>query len=604
MPTRPSNFLHATLGHLGCLVVSAAASLTTPAAAQSITSRAPSQVGYVGEPLRVSVQVRDVDRFEGPTVADVDGLEIRRLPGEQTSSRIEFVNGRTTQSKTVGMTFEVTPTRLGEFVIPAFTMVVDGQTYSSAPIPITVVASQSGDFLRVEVAGNPKSLFVGERGTLELSILVKRFTDPNLRITLDNSQMWSLIDLPGSSWGVFGPTLQAMQAERRGPRVGSRIVDGAEFVVFTIAKEFDPIAAGPVQTGDIRVRMEYPTALRRGDDFFFGDRLSMVSSRVLSAQPVGVDASVTSAPEGGRPADWNGAVGDFTLEVVARPAEVAVGDPITLSMRLTDRSGRASLEGLQAPELRTQAGFADGFRVPSDSAAGSVDGRSKIFTQSIRAAHDGVREIPPIALTFFDPSRGEYRTVASDPIALAVRPSAVVRLDPELQDGVAAAPRQEFTRVEGGLLANALVAECLRVEAISPARALLTLGVPVAAASVMLVASRVRRRRDPVLEASRSARAQFDRTTEGGATPEVLERALLAFIARRCGVPARNLARKDALDLLSERGVEPAICAEAERVLRDLERARYLGQDADASAARALVASIEAATVEERGGAR
>ena len=586
---------------LTALVGFIALAATPLAAAQSIVSRAASQTAYVGEPLRVVVQVQDVEAFDGPFIPEVDGLEIKRLPGEQTSSRIEFVNGRTKQSKTVGITYEVTPSRTGAFTIPPFSVAVGGETLSSAPIPIVVEVSETGDLLWVAVSSTPRTMFVGERGRLELEIGVKRYRDAKLGITLDEGSLWSLIDTARSSWGSFGPTLQRMLAEGTRPRGLSRMVGDTEYIVYTIGRDFDPISSGTPPLGEIRVRVEYPTALRRGNDFFFEDRLSMVSSRTVSAEPSKIDVQIVSAPEGGRPNDWNGAIGDFAIDVVARPVDVAVGDPITLTVRLTDRSGRASLDGLQAPDLMLQPGFAESFRVPADSAAGSVDGRSKIFTQTIRATSDGVREIPPIRFSAFDPRTAEYRTILSAPIALSVRPSAATRVLSELPAAESPAARTGPTKVEGGLLANASIEECTRVGTLTLGQAAFTIAAPIAAAGLLLVSSRLKRRRDPVADAHRSARARFVEAMSGSSAPDALEAALLRYIAARCGGSAAGIARNDALELLAHAGATQPLIEETEARLRELERARYLGQAADAQAVVALVDRIERDTPAPKG---
>ena len=201
---------------LAALLVLAATPL---AAAQAIVSRAASQTAYVGEPLRVVVQVQDVEGFDGPVVPEVDGLVISRLPGEQTSSRIEFINGRSTQSKTVGISYEVTPSRTGAFTIPPFSVTVGGQTLSSAPIPIKVEVSETGDLLWVAVSSAPRTMFVGERGRLELEIGVKRYRDEKLGITLDDGS---------TRWMEVGGLVAGLPAGRelvyvRTPEISERI---------------------------------------------------------------------------------------------------------------------------------------------------------------------------------------------------------------------------------------------------------------------------------------------------------------------------------------------------------------------------------------------
>ena len=56
----------------------------------------------------------------------------------------------------------------------------------------------------------------------------------------------------------------------------------------------------------------------------------MMGSRQVREVPVTIDAvpiEVLPLPDEGKPADFTGAVGQWNLEVTAKPTEVAVGDP-------------------------------------------------------------------------------------------------------------------------------------------------------------------------------------------------------------------------------------------------------------------------------------
>ena len=546
--------------------------------AQGIVARVATQEAFVNEPLRVAVNITDVEDFDGPSFEQVDGLEIKRLPGEQTSTSIQTVNGRTTQQRTVGMTFEVTATRAGEFAIPAFSIVAGGLTYASKPISLKVSVPQGSDnLLMVRVTGSPSAVYIGQRGGINLELCIKRYSDAGMGITLDEASMWSLVDLQGSSWGVFTPPLQKMLSENRRPRGELRMVDGTECYVYSIAKEFDPIAVGTPSVGDVRVRMEYPTRLQRGSDFFMANRLSVAAARTLNVSPKSIDVSVLPVPEGGRPKGWNGAVGDFELLVVAKPLDVAVGDPITLTMRLSDRSGTASLEGLQAPSLTEQSAFAESFRVPSEAASGTVEGRSKVFTQSIRALGDGVREIPPVELSFFDPASGTFRSVRSAPIALTVRPSALVRVDaPESAAGDDAA-KPSLTSVAGGLVANMSVDEVRVPRTAGILQLALAIGLPLGALLTTSLLSALARRVDPRSAQRTLAMGRLEQALSSSPAPEAVESAMLRFIAARLGVSAAGFSRKDACEALARAEVDAATVERTDRFLRECERARYLG---------------------------
>ncbi len=573
--------------------------------AQTITVQCASQQAYVGEPVRVSVSIEDATAFEGPFIDAVDGLEITRLPGEQTSTRLEFINGRRSESRSVGIGYELIARRTGQFTIPAFTVTVGGKTLSTKPFLLNAVVSETGDLLIASITCEPSTMYVGQEGELNLEIAVKRYREEKLGITLDEGSLWSLIGRETSSWGAFGPALQKMLSENRRPRGESRIIGDTEYIVFTISKSFDPIAPGVPVVGDVRIRMDYPTKLARGNDLFFENRLSLAGSRPISVEATIAAVTVLSPPEGGRPAAWNGAVGSFTIEAIAKPVDVAVGDPITVTIRLTDESTTAGLAGLQAPVIADLPGFLENFRVPREAASGTIDGRSKVFTQSIRAASDSVRELPPISFVFFNPSSGGYETATTQPIAITVRPSAVAKLHSDEALGITTEPGENFTKVEGGLLANASTAECAEINTVNMQLIASTALLPLGIAALPFVIARVRRSREARELRTRVARQTFLQELSGIETPDpsVVERAFLHYISARTHSDRDGFTRKDAFDRLSEWSVDASLLANCDDFLRQCERARYAGGAVDIDAVRVLVDLLEVATAKTKAAA-
>ena len=565
------------------------------ALAQSVGVSIASQQTFVDSPVRMVVAIEDAETFDGPFIPEVDGLEIRRLPGEQTSTSFQIVNGRTTRKKSVAISFEVIPKRVGSFVIPPFEVDINGTRQKTREIPITAVVSETGDLMLVGVESRPKTLYVGQKGSLDLLIAVRRFRDKDLGITLDEGDLWSLIDR-NSQFGVFGPTLARLGSENRRPRGEPEIIGDTEYIVFRIEKPFDPISTGTPELGDIRVRMDYPTKLRRGNDFFFENRLQLAGSRPISAAPAKVEVEVLTPPEGGRPASWNGAVGDFEVSAVAKPTDVAVGDPITLTLKVTDRSGSAGLEGLQAPALGAQDAFRGGFRVPEDAAAGAVEGRSKIFTVSIRATSESVQEIPPIEFSSFDPATGSYGTVRTAPIPLRVRAASVVRLTDD-DARAASSTREAPTRLEGGLLANAafdeLVAKPMSLR-LDPAD-ILAFG---AAPAVLAVAwFRLRREegdaRDPAAKRRRGAGAIARARLAQASDADALAVALRSYIADRLGAPEGSLTRRECVEALAACGASAESTQALDQFLERCERARYAGAPVSAQDALPILERLE-----------
>lgn len=126
--------------------------------------------------------------------------------------------------------------------------------------------------------------------------------------------------------------------------------------------------------------------------------------------------TVREPPEEGRPDDWDGAVGRFEVSADATPTTVRAGEPITLRLRVRGDGSFDRVHHALMPE------DAEGLRVYPVT----EDGRSgeKVFEQSIVPTEAGPLTLPSLSLSFYDPERGAYATVRTEPIAIDVQPSA------------------------------------------------------------------------------------------------------------------------------------------------------------------------------------
>ena len=193
--------------------------------------------------------------------------------------------------------------------------------------------------------------------------------------------------------------------------------------------------------------------------------------------------AVLDLPSEGRPAAFNGWIGQFDIHAEAKPTEVAVGEPITLSLKV---DGPGILATSRLPPLDRQETLARDFRVPREIGAGERRGTAWHFTQTVRAKHDGVTEIPPVELPYFDPSADAYRVARSEPIPVRVETARVVTADDA--EGRDLGPRQlEVESTEQGIAHNYVDLDALEPMQDGPASWLRSLGpVPVALAVLLL----------------------------------------------------------------------------------------------------------------------
>ena len=125
---------------------------------------------------------------------------------------------------------------------------------------------------------------------------------------------------------------------------------------------------------------------------------------------------VKELPEAGRPANFSGIIGTCSIVTTAKPVDVNVGDPIVLTIAL---KGLAYPDTARLPALTAQTALASSFRI-SDQDSGVVQDGNKVFQCTLRALNSDVKEIPAIALSYFDSPTGTYSDAVSQPIPITV----------------------------------------------------------------------------------------------------------------------------------------------------------------------------------------
>jgi hypothetical protein len=473
-------------------------------------------------------------------------------------------------------------------------------TWRNPSQEILVASSTASDTLRLEVTTDPPNPWVGQSVKLSLRILVRPFTSAQHGVTLDEAQMWRLHDDAGCSWGILESRIRELAQSNRRPAGTEQVIDGKSWIVYEIETPFTPDRAGPVSLGDLRVAWRYPTSLTVGRDFFGSPELTLSGVRPVTATLAESAIVARALPEAGRPASFRGAVGQFELRVAAKPTQVAMGDPITLSISVIDRSrGGEELKTLQPPPVDAEA-LGNAFRVPSDPLAGTIDGAMKTFTQTIRPSTTNVTQIPPIEFSWFDPAKGQYVTTRSQPIDIRVSPSE--RLTSDRIEGAAAAPASDrqgasLTEVDGGLVANAApTAELLRDGRLTlGAGTALAFGAPPVLAAISLL---LRRRRDRMqgdaglqraLGADRAAREALQQSAD---LPAVCA-ALCEFISARTSRASGTVTRAQAVQLAREAGADEPLCTMLDQLLASGERAAFApARGGDASNARAQAGTL------------
>ena len=259
------------------------------------------------------------------------------------------------------------------------------------------------------------------------------------------------------------------------------------------------------------------------------------------------------------PAGFVGAVGQLQARTRLEPASVPAGEAAILTAEL---SGSGNLSGLPDPKLPALAGVQ--LSPPQEASRQKVNGTrvdsTRTWTWTLMPQRAGRWTLPALEWVTFDPTSGAYRTLRTQPLALAATPAA--------PSAPAVPPSAQQQRQPTAPAAK-------RSPWASPAG----WAVGGAAAVLLLIAAALLLQR--WLGRSRAARRQLvAEVTAALGDPHPRQAAGAAEDAWRCYLGARYDLPVEAppthwAGLLAKRGLGPTLASELVRLVDDLHYLRY-----------------------------
>lgn len=581
-------------------VIAAGAVAASPALAQSMRAELSSSEAELGEVLDLYVTLVNPSQASAPAPPETNDFEIRLVsvvPSQ--NSRMTIIGDKVSQEQSYTYRYTVRPLREGNLLLPQFTYQEKGRTLVTRPLRVTVGKSSAGPFVICEIESDHEVAYIGQPINLRLKIYIRKFMQAGYG-TLDANTTWSLRDKNSTSWGIFSDVNQvpSVQQVRRPDDDGVE----REFYVYTLELTAYPTKAGSFDFGDIEFVYQYPVLLART---MLGYQLER--ARRISARPIAPNLTVQPIPTEGRPPEYNGAVGVYAIFTTAKPTEIPVGDPITLSLSIR---GSGSLERLMPPRLDQVEALKKDFEIAADIPAGRVEGDRKVFNVTIRPLREDVRQIPAIPLSYFNPRSQRFETATSRPIPIKVLPAIRLALpaSPDAGPAIGAGALTPLVETTGGLFPNytdptMVLAD--QTSEIGPATWCLLAALPLIYLVTCLVQARSARFRNNEALRRRSQAFAIARNALSGAVatrPGQVRAALLGYIADCCNVPAGGLTRAEAVRLASAGGLPPDFAARLDALVEQLEFAEYGGGAAAGDVAEASAQALELiAEMEKRG---
>ena len=409
---------------------------------------------------------RQIENLVPPTFPN-----FRITEGPIQSSGMSIVNGNTSQYK--GVSFVLQPLKTGKFTIEGATATVDGKPMHSNPVHIEV--SASGPPAPASQPGQPtlpdEAAVSSREYILRPGENVAEKIKKNLFVRVQADKTSCYIGEPiVVTYKLYSRLRSESRVTKRPSLNGFSVYDmvdpntdqesietlnGKQFTVHIIRKsQLIPLQAGTVELDPAEVENKVffirQTGAARKHRNLLDELFDPSSSEegtetdqniTLSSQPLTI--TIKPLPEENKPADFNGAVGQFTMQAAVENTKMAARDAATLKVTV---SGTGNLPIVNAPPVK----WPDSIEAYEATAKEDIDktvapmGGSKTFEYVFTPEHQGNYSLSPVSFSYFDPSSASYKTLESQPIALVVGPAP--KQKKSLQEGNPPAQPEGFAR--------------------------------------------------------------------------------------------------------------------------------------------------------------
>lgn len=383
----------------------------------TFTANAP-EVVVSGDQFRLSytVNTKKVRDFRAPNIKDFEVLM-----GPSRSVQYQSING--VESNTITYTYILMAGKEGTYKIPGATIVADGNNYTSNSVDIKVLPTDQSDnsgnsgsnAARNQAGGQitNNDLFITATASKTdvyeqeaILLTYKIYTKVNLtqlhgdmpdlkgfhtqEVELPSQKQWTLEHYKGSNYNTTVYSQYVLFPQQSGKlEIPSITFDGTISQMVASADPFDA--------------------------FFNGGSYVNVSKKIVTPK---VMINVKELPAG-KPANFSGGVGEFTISSSISTQELKTNDAITLKLVI---SGTGNMKLINTPEV----GFPQDFEIYDPKVENKFNltrsglAGSKVIEYLAIPRHAGNYTIPPVEFSYFDLKSQSYKTLKTDAYTLNV----------------------------------------------------------------------------------------------------------------------------------------------------------------------------------------
>lgn len=361
----------------------------------------------INERLRVDFEMnKDGDNFNPPDFAN-----FTVIGGPNQSVSNSWLNGKRSFSKTYS--YFLSPKKRGTFVINQATIQIDGQTYKTSPVRITVTAAVdkpknpndpnyiASENIHLVAEVSKTNPYLNEA----ITVVYKLYVSPNTGVS-----NWREIDVPryNDFW--------SQNIDIKGLKVQNGTYKGEDYRFVILRRT----VLYPQKTGRLNIEpltldvtVDVPTNRR---DIFGGRLMTQVHKTVSAGNRT---IKVKPLPEAGKPKGFTGAVGNFDFKVTTSKSELNATESLLAKIIV---SGNGNLKLFKLPKLTVPSSLEVYEPEKSDRIRTTLKGmqgeRSESYT--IVPQFKGKYPIPSISFSYFDPKTERYKTLSSKELIIDV----------------------------------------------------------------------------------------------------------------------------------------------------------------------------------------
>jgi hypothetical protein len=383
----------------------------------------------VGQRLKVSYVLNSKGtNFRGPKFY---GFQVLSGPNQSTSMQI--VNGN--MSSSITYSYILQAVKEGTHTIKGARIDAEGKALTSNDVNVRVIKAQNSsqhqantqqnnnqnqpqgqnqqtqptndkitDNLFIKVYANKTKAFVGE----EIIVTYKVYT----RVNIVNNGINKLPDFTGF-WALD------IESAAQG-RLEQTTYNGVAFNVATIKQSaLIPQKAGKLEIDplimDVVVRLRDNNRPRSIFDQFFGG-FKDVNYQIKSNK---ITIETSPLPSAGKPKDFTGAVGKFSISSIIDKDSLEANDAINFKVTY---SGNGNIKFVQAPKINFPPDFEVYDPKASEKVSVNASGISgtKTFEYLIIPRHEGKFVIPELSFSYFDVASKSYKNLKTKPFPIQV----------------------------------------------------------------------------------------------------------------------------------------------------------------------------------------